>query len=139
MDDSGAYRGRQTTWAQSPGGGGWWNPAATISLFAPPVAGYGALSYQWTITDGTHTFVKTGANFVMVSIAELIAAGFATPSAPTGAWATIGLVISDPSSCDTGTGYDSHTGGGVPLFLPEPGSMIVLALGAAGALRRRRR
>lgn len=137
MHASGAYSSRETTWTQPPGPGMWWNPNATITLDAPTGLPAGTYDFQWRISDGIHTFMKTVSGDTTVSVGEL---AWMAPPAPVGAWAYITLTITNTATLGYGVGADAlNEGGGTPLFVPEPASLFVLALGAVGALIRRRR
>jgi hypothetical protein len=125
--------------------GGWWNedPTAWIALDATGAGSFA--KYEWTIVDNggsgggsgsSYTFDTTDA-ITSVSVQQLMDHGFATPPKPennNGMWtfADISLTVFDASN-----NY-GHSGV-APLILPEPASLVVLALGAVGALLRRRR
>jgi hypothetical protein len=125
--------------------GGWWNPTAYMNLDgsqAASTSGGGAITtWKWTLTDvdGQHTYVCYGET-AQVTVQELSNAGFTKPAAPltpAGPWAfgTLSLTVYDGAEGASNWGNSGTT----PLLLPEPASMFVLALGAVGALLRRRR
>jgi len=112
------------------GRGVWNNPAReiTLSLEVPP--GGPITGYEWDFGGG---LVKSGAT-VTVSVAELLAAGWENnpgPPAGTGYTGTVDILM---------TQQDGATQGGqLSVFLPEPGTMALLAIGCLGTLLRRRR
>jgi hypothetical protein len=130
----------------------WWDPTANITLDGSAATADGSpiTEWKWTITDATYAGINTPASLVVTSntssttitVAQLIAAGFQTPPILEQnnlkyTYGTLGVSIFDgvEGAAGTGTGYAGTT----PFLLPEPASMFVLALGAVGALIRRRR
>lgn len=114
------------------GPGNWCNPARWITLDGSgsydPDLGQ-TITYLWDFGGG---LTKTGVA-PTVTVGELLAAGWPLPPIGNGYYGNISLTVTDngvPQFSDTDIGQ---------LFLPEPGTMGLLAAGVLGVLLRRRR